>query len=173
MVTAVRHLKAWKAHIRQAPVIVGLLSFVWVALFASSGPDVCAAASQTSALQIAQQARTLAATGQVAEALTLAQQALALAQGEYGTDHEYVGYILDDIATLIYRLGKPDDALSYAQRAVNIVGNQRGADRLRQYADGAPAPRCRRRSAAPGGPATGTRAHGQGAASAYTAAACP
>ena len=129
----VRYLTAWKASIKQTTVIVGVLSTALVALCVSSGLGVGAIAAPTAALPLAQQARTLAATGQVAEALPLAQQALTLAQGEYGPEHEYVGYILDDIATFTYRLGQPEAALSYAQRAVTIVGSQRG-ETSTQYA---------------------------------------
>jgi hypothetical protein len=51
------------------------------------------------ALDIAKRARALASTGQYAPAIALGERALVMARAQYGPRHEYVAYILDDLAT--------------------------------------------------------------------------
>ena len=62
------------------------------------------AATQSPALETAKAARALAGKGQFQQALPLSRQALNLAEQEFGAKHEYVAFILDDLAKLHYQL---------------------------------------------------------------------
>jgi hypothetical protein len=66
-----------------------------------------AAAADSAALALAKESRALAEQGDVEPALAKAQEAFALARAEFGDEHAYIGFILDDLATLSYRLGRP------------------------------------------------------------------
>ena len=78
-------------------------------------------AAGSPALDQAQKARALAAAGNLKEAIDVERQALDLAQREFGQDHAYVAFILDDLATLHLRLNQLDDALDYGRRAVATI----------------------------------------------------
>jgi CHAT domain-containing protein len=81
------------------------------------------ATKQSSALEIAKTARALAGKGQFEQAIALSQQALMLAEQEFGPEHEYVAFILDDLAKLHYQLNSLEEALSHSIRALAIIGN--------------------------------------------------
>jgi tetratricopeptide (TPR) repeat protein len=80
------------------------------------------AATQSSALETAKTARALASKGQFQQALALSRQALKLAEQEFGPKHEYVAFILDDLAKLHYQLNSLEDALADSTRALAIIG---------------------------------------------------
>ena len=69
------------------------------------------AATQSPALETAKTARALASKGQLQQALALSRQALKLAEQEFGPKHEYVAFILDDLAKLHYQLNSLEEAL--------------------------------------------------------------
>jgi CHAT domain-containing protein len=80
------------------------------------------AATQSPALETAKTARALASKGQFQEAIELSRQALKVAEQEFGPEHEYVAFILDDLAKLHYRINSLEEALSYSSRALPIIG---------------------------------------------------
>jgi tetratricopeptide (TPR) repeat protein len=80
------------------------------------------AAKQSSALETATTARALAGKGQFEQAIALSRQALKLAEQEFGPEHEYVAFILDDLAKLHYQLNSLEEALSESTRALAIIG---------------------------------------------------
>jgi CHAT domain-containing protein/Tfp pilus assembly protein PilF len=84
------------------------------------------AAPGSAALALAKESRALAAQDQLDAALAKAQEAFALARAEFGDDHAYIGFILDDLATLSYRLGRLDDALVYSEQALPVIAAARG-----------------------------------------------
>lgn len=90
--------------------------------------NIAAAEVEESALTLAKQARALAQKSQYEPALGMANEALKLAEREYGRDHEYTAYLLDDVATYHLRLGRPKKALSFSTDAVKIVGRRKGTD---------------------------------------------
>src|SRR5947209_1346833 len=76
------------------------------------------AATQSSVLETAKAARALASKGQFQQALALSRQALKLAEHEFGPKHEYVAFILDDLAKLHYQLNSLEEALADSNRAL-------------------------------------------------------
>lgn len=91
------------------------------------------ARQQVSALDLAKKARELTAQGEHTDALKAAKQALPLARSEYGVDHLYVAYLLDDLATYHFKLGHLADALGYSENALKIAGGQLNTNTL-EYA---------------------------------------
>ena len=91
------------------------------------------AATQSSALETAKTARALASKGQIQQALALSRQALKLAEQEFGPKHEYVAFILDDLAKLHYQLNSLEDALADSSRALAIIGTTYPVDSI-EYA---------------------------------------
>ncbi len=116
----------------RAAAIVSLIASLLVAgtsTIAAQEPPPATSPALTAAVR----ARSLAQANQLDAALAQAQEALRLAQEEFGSDHEYVGYIYDDLATIRYRLGRPKEALNDARLALEIVRGHRGED-AREYA---------------------------------------
>lgn len=89
----------------------------------ASGP---VAATAEPALDVAKRARAAASAGHYAEALELGRRALALARAQYGPRHEYVAYILDDLATWQYQQHRLDDALPLSREAVDTIRRAKG-----------------------------------------------
>lgn len=85
-----------------------------------------AAEAQSAAITVAKASRALAAEGDLEAALEKAEEAFALARAEFGDGHVVTGFVLDDLATLNYRLGRLEEALAYAERAVPVVEEARG-----------------------------------------------
>lgn len=83
---------------------------------------------KSSVVEVARQARRLAAQGKYEEAIAKTQEALALATKVFGPDHENIGYLLDDLAAYHLRLNRLEAALSYSARAVTIVGDRLGRE---------------------------------------------
>ena len=79
------------------------------------------AATQSPALEIAKAARALAGEGQFEQAIPLSRHALNLAEQEFGAEHEYVAFILDDLAKLHYQLNSLEEALSDSTRALATI----------------------------------------------------
>jgi tetratricopeptide (TPR) repeat protein len=80
----------------------------------------------SAALQLGRESRALAEQDRLEEALTKAEDALALARAEFGERDAHVAFILDDLATLSYRLGRFAKALGHAEQAVAIIETARG-----------------------------------------------
>lgn len=80
------------------------------------------ATNQSAALEAAKEARKLAGNRQFEEAIPLSRQALRLAEEEFGPEHEYVAFILDDLAKLHYQLNSLEEALTDSTRALAIIG---------------------------------------------------
>jgi CHAT domain-containing protein len=93
---------------------------------AVSSPAITTEGDQ--ALDIAKRARALASTGQYAPAITLGERALVMARAQYGPRHEYVAYILDDLATWNYQQQHFDQALQFSRQAVDIIRDAKGAE---------------------------------------------
>lgn len=70
------------------------------------------------ALAAKQEARSLAAEGQLEAALDKAREALQLARAEFGERHAVTAFILDDLSTLSFRLGRLEDALAWSEQAL-------------------------------------------------------
>lgn len=83
------------------------------------------AAEGSAGLALAKESRALAAQGELEAALAKAEQALPLLRAEFGDRHANTGFIMDDLATLNFRLGRLDEALAYAEQAVPIVAAAR------------------------------------------------
>ena len=78
------------------------------------------------ALAVVREARALAARGELEAALEKTERALAFARAEYGDHDALVGFILDDLATLNYRLRRLDEALARAEQALPVIRAARG-----------------------------------------------
>lgn len=119
--------------IRRGPRFV-TLAWLMTLLLLGGIPTIAAQTPATSpALAAAVRARGLAQSNQLEPALKQAQEALRLAQAEFAAGHEYIGYIHDDIAQILYRLGRAKEGLNDARRAVEIVRARRG-ENAREYA---------------------------------------
>jgi len=94
----------------------------WASPFILSGISRVAA-TQSPALETAKAARALAGKGQFQQAIALSRQALKFAEQEFGPEHEYVAFILDDLAKLNYQLNSLEEALSDSTRALAIIGD--------------------------------------------------
>jgi CHAT domain-containing protein len=88
--------------------------------------SVPVAATGEPALDIAKRARAAASAGHYVQAIELGQRALALARAQYGPRHEYVAYILDDLATWQYQQHRLDDALPLSREAVDTIRQAKG-----------------------------------------------
>jgi CHAT domain-containing protein/Tfp pilus assembly protein PilF len=102
------------------------------------------AAKQSSAVEIAEKARELAGKRQFEQAIQLSQQALKVAEQQFGPEDEHVAFILDDLAKWHYRLREVtceahgmgggvnslEEALSYSTRALAIIGNSYSVNSL-------------------------------------------
>ncbi|MGF6851416.1 tetratricopeptide repeat protein [Paraburkholderia sp. CI3] len=97
-------------------------------LSASEKPESSATSTDDQALDIARRARALASEGQYVQAIALGEQALAMVRTRYGPRHEYVAYLLDDLATWHYQLQRFDDAVRFSRQAVEIITEARGAE---------------------------------------------
>ncbi|CAD6561253.1 hypothetical protein LMG28727_07374 [Paraburkholderia kirstenboschensis] len=85
-----------------------------------------AAATAESALDVAKQARAAASARHYEQAVELGQRALALARAQYGLRHEYVAYMLDDLATWRYQEHRLGDALPLSREAVDMIRQAKG-----------------------------------------------
>ena len=91
-------------------------------------PNSAAIEAGATALVVAQAARSLAAQGKLEEAIEQGQKALALARTQFGPQHAYVAYMLDDLATWRFRQQRFDEALTLSRQAVELVSQSLGAD---------------------------------------------
>ena len=66
------------------------------------------------------------------EAADAAERALGLAEREFGRDHTFVAFVLEDLAALHLRLNRLDEALGYGERAVATI--ERAAPGSVEYA---------------------------------------
>ena len=113
-----------------------LFAVLWIAGSEAGGSETIppwisrVAATQSPALETAKTARALASKGQLQEALALSRQALKLAEQEFGPEHEYVAFILDDLAKLHYQSNSLEEALSDSTRALAIIGNSYSVNSL-------------------------------------------
>jgi CHAT domain-containing protein len=62
------------------------------------------------------------------EALPLAQQALTLAQREFGSDDPYVGLVTSELADVTYTSGKAADAKPQFERALQVLSSKLGPE---------------------------------------------
>lgn len=73
------------------------------------------------ASNLAEFARRLVEAQQIEAALAKAQEALTLAEQGCGRDHEYVGYIANDLATIYYNQGRLENAEQLFLRAYKLI----------------------------------------------------
>ncbi|SAL28189.1 CHAT domain-containing tetratricopeptide repeat protein [Caballeronia humi] len=99
-------------------------------------PSLTGAASSPAggeALDLAARARQLAASNQIEQAISLGERALVMARSRYAPRHEYVAYILDDLATWNARQRRFAEALQLSRQAVETIRSAKGAE-SRDYA---------------------------------------
>lgn len=129
------HLESWRL-VRAMHIVIASMC-IGVAAAQTSAPGAASAsASRTGAqqaLDFAKSARALAASHQYAQAIPLGERALAMARVQYGPRHEYVAYILDDLATWNYQLQHFEEAMQYSLQAVGIIGDAKGVTSI-EYA---------------------------------------
>ncbi|MBC7943820.1 MAG: tetratricopeptide repeat protein [Burkholderiales bacterium] len=77
---------------------------------------------------MAKRARALAAKKEYGKAIEMHTRALALAKTQHGPRHEYVAYILDDLATWHYHQQRFDDAIRFSKQAVEVITEARGPE---------------------------------------------
>ena len=85
-----------------------------------------ASASDEQALDVAKQAREAASAKNYTLAIELGNRALELARSQYGQQHEYVAYVLDDLATWNYQQHRINDALVLSRDAVAMIRKVKG-----------------------------------------------
>lgn len=95
---------------------------------AGQSPKGVAIDSGANALDGARAARVLAAQDKWEEAIEQGQKALALARKQFGPQHAYVAYMLDDLATWRFRQQRFDEALTLSRQAVELASESLGAD---------------------------------------------
>ncbi|MFL9921636.1 tetratricopeptide repeat protein [Paraburkholderia fungorum] len=91
-------------------------------------PAPSATSTGDQALDVAKRARSLASAGQYVQAIALGERALVMARTQYGPRHEYVAYILDDLATWHYQQQHFDQALQFSREAVDIFKDAKGVE---------------------------------------------
>jgi CHAT domain-containing protein len=121
-----RHIQRFLITIAAMHLIALAAPLIAQAVEPAAPASIPAAATAESALDVAKQARAAASARHYAQAVELGQRALALARAQYGPRHEYVAYMLDDLATWRYQQHRLGDALPLSREAVDLIRQAKG-----------------------------------------------
>ena len=120
--------RSWKDVVGLAGLWATLQGFAAPALAASSLVEQQISTSQTAivaqsvdqAYALYQRSQELLQTGRYAEAIPLAEQALSLAEAEFGHEHNYTAGVLNQLAKLYRLVGRYSEAEPLHHRALAI-----------------------------------------------------
>lgn len=101
--------------------VINLILIAWLCYFNVASVMASPSPAHTNPIEVAQQARALAAQGQTQAALTKSHNALTLMTETPKPYRDVLPYLYDDIASLNYQLKQFEQASEWANKAVDAV----------------------------------------------------